>query len=162
MELLNTTSYDYGRWTSDLTQILGSYRTPYFPIHPKNAILFLRRWLAGKPEWRSKFTEAAYNRDQFEKAIVHAVDRHTIPAKAKEAVLDNLRGYDATEDNDGYVYATVNGEPIAIELCGYCIRVKSEEIEIPLHIVNGTLPIPSMLTVEAVAAYNKAKNGGKR
>lgn len=162
MELLNTTSFDYGRWNSDLTQILGSYKTSCFPIHPKNATFFLRRWLAGKPEWRSKFIEAAYNRDQFKKAIVHAIDRHAIPARAKEAVLDSLRGYDAIEDNDGYVYATVNGEPIAIEIRGYCIRVKSEEIEIPLHIVNGTLPIPSTLTVEAIAAYNKARNGGER
>lgn len=162
MEQPNTTSYDYGRWSSDLTQILGSYRTPHFQIHPKNATLFLKRWLNGMPEWRSKFIEAAYNRDQFEKAIIHAIDRHATPARAKEAVLDSLRGYDAVEDNDGYIYANVNGEPIAIELREYCIRLESEEIEIPLRIVNGTLPIPSMLTVEAVAAYNKARNGGER
>ena len=60
MEQLNTTSYDYGRWSSDLTQTLGSYRAPHFPINPKNATLFLKRWLNGMPEWRPAACEAGH------------------------------------------------------------------------------------------------------
>lgn len=161
MEQPNTTSYDYGRWSSDLTQVLGSYRTPQFHIHPKNATLFLKRWVNGMPEWRSRFVDTVLGHDEFKKAIVHAIDCHATPARAKDAVLDNLRELHAIEDNDGSIFVSVKEEPITIVIHQYYLSINSEEMEIRFHIVNGTLPIPSTLTVEAVAAYNRARNGGK-
>ena len=159
-----TFGYPYDSWETDLTQTLGYYKMPAFPIHSDNAKAFIDRWLKAPIHWKQRFVASQYHQREFIAAISKLEeDWHEKPNNALEAIASRMTVIGGFSDNDACVYVEYEGYSFTLKVNAFGIRIffGTESVLYPIRNGIGDVSIPSAYVIAVLAEYMKARRYSK-